>query len=264
MGQSRSFLPASVVFLAIVTGAPVQAEDLQARIDWGQRHVLSAPVTAVVREIVVRPGDRVATGDLLVTLDQRRWRAEVRAAEAEIAMLRLELGEADREVGRAEELYDRTLVPIRELELARIEQAKVASRVARAQANLDRIRVDLQDSQIRAPADARVLNIGVTVGEAVSPALSPPTLVTLGGTDPMRAETTVDGATAATLQTGQGVSVRVRGHTLTGSVRATGWELEDIGFGPGYRLIIEFSPPDSLELRAGEPAVIALPPLVSP
>jgi multidrug efflux system membrane fusion protein len=258
MGRSRSFLLSSALFLGVTMGAPLHAEGLQARIEWGQRHVLSAPVTGVVREISVHPGDRVEAGDVLITLDLRRLRAEIRANEAELDRLRLELGEADREVARAEELYDRTLVPIREVELARIQRAMTASRLARAQADLDRIRVDLDDSLVRAPAPARVLSVGVSVGEAVSPALSPPTLVTLGGTDPMRAETTVDGAVAAGLHVGQTASVRVRGQTLAGTVRAIGWEPEDIGFGSGYRLSVEFSPPEALELRAGEPADVLL------
>ena len=259
MGLSRSFLLASVLFLpGTLWGTSLQAEDLQARIDWGQRHVLSAPVTGVVREIAARPGDRVDSGDVLITLDLRRLNADIRAAEAELDRLRLELGEAEREVARAEELYDRTLVPIREVELARIQRAMAASRLARAQADLDRARIDLDDSRVRAPAPSRVIGIGVTVGEAVSPALSPPTLVILGGTDPMRAEATVDAAVAAALRVGQPVSVRVREQTLAGSVRTIGWEPEDIGFGHGYRLSVEFSPPESLELRAGEPASILL------
>lgn len=259
MGQTRSFLLASFLLLGTTAGPSLHAEDLQARIDWGQRHVLSTPVTGVVREIAVRPGDRVDTGDVLITLDLRRLKAEVRAAEAEVERLRLELGEADREVTRAEELYDRTLVPIREVELARIQRAMAASQRARAQADLDRTRIDLDDSHIRAPVSSRVLSVGVTVGEAVSPALSPPILVTLGGTDPMRADTTVDAAVAARLRPGQSASVRVQGQTLPGTIRAIGWEPEDIGFGSGYRLSVEFSPPESIELRAGEPADILLP-----
>ncbi len=259
MGQPRSFLLASVLCLGIATSASVQAEGLQARIDWGQRHVVSAPVAGVVREISVQPGDRVETGEVLITLDLRRLKADARAAQADLERLQLELGEADREVDRAEELYDRTLVPIREVELTRIQRSMAASQLARAQAALDRIRIDLDDSQIRSPAASRVLGIGVTIGEAVSPALSPPTLITLGAIDSMRAETTVDAALAAGLQVGQAVSVRVREQTVTGTVRAIGWEPEDIGFGSGYRLSVEFSPPESLELRAGEPAEILVP-----
>jgi membrane fusion protein, multidrug efflux system len=259
MGLSRSFLLAPVLFfLGTLWAASLQAEDFQARIDWGQRHVLSAPVTGVVREIAVRPGDRVETGDVLITLDLRRLNADLRAVEAELDRLRLELGEADREVARAEELYDRTLVPIREVELARIQRAMAASRLARAQAELDRTRIDLDDSRVRAPGPSRVLSVGVTAGEAVSPALSPPTLVILGGIDPMRAEATVDATVAAGLRAGQSAWVRVREQTLAGTVRAIGWEPEDIGFGHGYSLSVEFSPPESLELRAGEPASILL------
>jgi RND family efflux transporter MFP subunit len=255
----RLILATSLLGLGLLLTLPAAADDLQARIDWGQRYVVSAPLAGVVREISARPGDQVAEGQVLFALDTRRLRAEARAAEAEREQLRLELAEAEREVDRAEELYDRTLIAVREVELSRIRRAMVAAQLARADADLQKIRVDLEDSQVRSPARARVLSVAVSVGEAVSPALAPPVLATLGSTDPMRAETTVDADTAARLQPGQPARVRLEsGGVLDGSVVAVGWETEDIGFGPGFRVDVHFSPPEGLQLRAGERAVVLL------
>jgi RND family efflux transporter MFP subunit len=254
----RLILAASLSGLGLLLALPATA-DLQARIDWGQRYVVSAPLAGVVREISARPGDQVAEGQVLFALDTRRLRAEARAAEAEREQLRLELAEAEREVDRAEELYDRTLIAVREVELSRIRRAMVAAQLARADADLQKIRVDLEDSQVRSPARARVLSVAVSVGEAVSPALAPPVLATLGSTDPMRAETTVDADTAARLQPGQPARVRLEsGEVLDGSVAAVGWETEDIGFGSGFRVDVHFSPPEGLQLRTGQRAVVSL------
>ncbi|AHF00280.1 efflux RND transporter periplasmic adaptor subunit [Thioalkalivibrio paradoxus] len=260
MGNRRPLLlAAGLLGAGIATAlAPATAEELPARIDWGERYTVSSPIAGVVREIAVRAGDRVEAEQPLFTLDTRRLQADARAAEAKRERLRLELTEADREVERAEELYDRTLIAVRELELARIERSMAAARLARAEAQLQKIRVDIGDSRIEAPAAGRMLSVTVTVGEAVSPALAPPVLATLGTTDPMRAVTTVDAATAAGLEPGQPARVGIDGERFSGTVGVIGWEPEDIGFGTGYRVDIHFSPPDSLRLRAGQSAEVRL------
>lgn len=263
MGRSRTpIIATTLIVLGLSVTMPSMANELEARIDWGERHVISAPLAGLVREIQIKPGDRVEKGQTLFNLDSRRLQADARGMEAERARLRLELAEADREVERAEELYDRTLIAIRELELARIQQAMATARLNRVDANLQKIRIDLDDSRIRAPAAARVLSVTVTPGEAVSPALAPPILATLGSSDQMRAETTVDANTAGRLQLGQRARVRLdNGDAFDGSVATVGWEIEDIGFGPGYRLDIVFSPPETTQLRAGQGARITLPDL---
>ncbi len=255
MGRLRILLLAAGLLAAL----PAAAVELPARVDWSERYTISTPLAGVVREIAVRPGDLVERDQVLFTLDTRRLRAEARAVEAEIERLRLDLSEADREVERAEELYDRTLIAMRELELARIQRAMAAARLARAQAEQERLRVDLDDSRIRAPAAGRVLTVAITIGEAISPALAPPVLATLGSTDPMRADATVDSDLAGRLQPGQTVAVDVgSGETYAGTISAVGWEMEDIGFGPGYRVQVRFSPPETVQLRSGQPARVRL------
>ncbi|AGA32181.1 Multidrug resistance efflux pump-like protein [Thioalkalivibrio nitratireducens DSM 14787] len=254
MGNCRPLLLAAGLLGAGIVSAiaSAAAEELPARIDWGQRYTVSSPVAGVVREIAVQPGDRVEAAQLLFSLDTRRLQADARAAEAERERLRLELAEADREVERAEELYDRTLIAVRELELARIERSMAAASLARTEAQLQKTRVDIGDSRIEAPAAGRILSVTVTIGEAVSPALAPPVLATLGTTDPMRAVTTVDADTAAGLEPGQPARIDIGGERFSGTVGAVGWEPEDVGFGTGYRVDVHFSPPDSLRLRAGQ------------
>lgn len=263
MGRTRNLALATVLIaLGLSVPLPAVADELDARLDWGERYVISTPLAGLVREVRIKPGDQVEKDQVLFNLDTRRLQADARGLEAERARLRLELAEADREVSRAEELYDRTLIAIRELELARIQKAMASARVDKVDADLRKIRIDLDDSQIRAPATARVLSVTVTPGEAVSPALAPPVLATLGSGDPMRATTTVDANVAGRLQLGQSARVRLGGgDVFDGSVAAIGWEIKDIGFGPGYRLDIVFSPPETAALRAGQSARITLPAL---
>lgn len=253
-------LAAGVLGATFATALPAAAIELEARLDWGERYTVSTPLAAVVREVAVRPGDFVEAGQLLFTLDTRRLEADASAMAAEIDRLRLDLSEADREVERAEELYDRTLIAVRELELARIQRAMAAARLARAEAEQQRIRIDLEDSRVRAPAAGRMLAVTVSIGEAISPVLAPPMLAAIGSTDTMRAEATVDAETAARLRPEQEVEVDVgSGAVHAGWISGIGWEQEDIGFGPGYRVEVRFSPPETVQLRSGQSARVLLP-----
>lgn len=260
MGRLRTLLlAAGLLGATLATALPAAAIELEARLDWGERYTISTPLASVVREVAVRPGDAVAAGQLLFTLDTRRLEADARAAAAEVERLRLDLSEAEREVERAEELYDRTLIAVRELELARIQRAMASARLARAEAEQQRIRIDLEDSRVRAPAAGRVLTVNVSIGEAISPVLNPPMLAAIGSTDPMRAEATIDAETAARLRPGQEVEVDVGyGSIRAGTISGIGWEQEDIGFGPGYRVEVRFSPPETVQLRSGQSARVLL------
>ncbi|WP_018871850.1 efflux RND transporter periplasmic adaptor subunit [Thioalkalivibrio sp. ALJ16] len=236
---------------------PVLAEDgFDARLDWGERYRITAPIAGRIEAIEVRPGERVAAEAVLFRLDTRRTEADLRAARAAIERLQMELAEAERERDKAEDLYDQTLIAARELELARIDYATVAARLAEARAQRDRVRADLEDAVIRAPADGHMVRIDASVGQFVNPALMPPVLAILGTRDPMRARGLVPATTAAELEPGDAVTVVVAEQRLSGRIASVGWEPTGEEPERGYAVEVEFSPGDATSLRPGQNARI--------
>ncbi|WP_020146006.1 efflux RND transporter periplasmic adaptor subunit [Thioalkalivibrio sp. ALJ15] len=241
------------------TGLATDDSDaLEGQLDWGQTYRITAPVAGKIETIEVRPGEHVDQDAALFRLDTRRVEADLRAAQAAIERLQLELDEANREVEKAEDLYDQTLIALREVELARIQQATVAARLAEARAQRDRARADRDDATVRAPASGRVTRIDVSPGQFVNPALAPAVLAVLGAGDTMRVRALVAPERIQSLSEGQEVTITVGEHEFSGTIDRIGWELVGKDEDQGYRIEAEFSPSDDAVLRPGQPARIEL------
>ncbi|WP_018863052.1 efflux RND transporter periplasmic adaptor subunit [Thioalkalivibrio sp. ARh3] len=254
-----SAIACCTLLLLIPAGSAAEEDGtLKGQLDWGQTYRITAPVAGKIQSIEVGPGEHVDQDTTLFRLDTRRVEADLRAAQAAIDRLQLELDEADREVEKAEDLYDQTLIALREVELARIEQATVAARLAEARAQRDRARADRDDASVRAPASGRVTRIDVSPGQFVNPALAPAVLAVLGHGDTMRARALVAPERVASLSEGQAVTITVGDDEFSGTIDRIGWELVSDNEDQGYRVEAEFSPGDDAVLRPGQPARIEL------
>jgi HlyD family secretion protein len=169
------------------------------RVRAAARAGLGASLAGTVTAVRVREGDRVAAGELLVSLDDREARAAVWQAEAAltetVASTRDALAQAEREA----ELADRDLERLRAvfekggLTRQRVEQAEQRAHdarsrleslrarmayegdsgelaaVARARATLEAARARLALTRVTAPADGVILTRSVEPGDAAQP-----------------------------------------------------------------------------------------------
>lgn len=136
-------------------------------VDWAQRTALSTATSGVVEKVQARPGDRVDKGESLLQLEQHALQAGVARGKAAMAHQKLMLEEAERELVRAEELYARTLLADRDLNLATIDHAKADAEYQQSRAEYEKALQRLRNSRIRAPFDAVVLERLVEPGQTV-------------------------------------------------------------------------------------------------
>jgi len=244
------------VILALVLSLPgsVSAEQLAAVLDWSQRAVLSTPVSGVIGAVPVRPGQQVAAGQLLLSLDPRPFRNALADAEAQVNKHRLHRDEARRELERTRELYERTVISVHDLQLAEIAFAAAQSDHASAEAALAEAQLQLEYSRLQAPFAGIVLAVPVTTGMTVVNTQQATPLVTLAQHRPMHARVPVPGARLAGLAVGQAATVIVGGQRFAATLAWTGVEPDDSGH---YRLIFAFDPGAAL-LRAGQSAQVEL------
>ncbi len=235
------------------------AAELPARLDWSQRVVLSTPVSGVVKEIAAEPGQEIKEGAVLLRLDDRRFKAELQHARADVERLKLVRDEAEREFQRAEELYERTVIAERERQLAEIDLAVAEAQYAAAQAALTRARLDLEDSRLRAPFDGIVIARHVAPGETVANALQATPMITLARQRPMQAVAHVDEDQLGRLQVGQTVEITVQGERLQASIQQLALEAQMVDGAPKFEIKVRFQPSDKRQLRAGQHARITLP-----
>jgi len=232
------------------------AADVDARIDWSQRIDMSTAVSGVVEEVRVNAGDRVNKGDILLRLQADRFKAVLSSAQAAKKDAQYKLKEAEREWDRAKELYDRTVLSDRDLQLAENGLISAKAVFAHASANQTNAKRDMEESVIRAPFDAVILARHAHPGQTIVTRMQSVALISVAATKNYHAKGVVPIDSANKLASGQAVSVTVDGKRFNGILSSVGYEPEkDTGT---YPVVVRFTTGGSL-LRAGQSATLHLP-----
>jgi len=93
---------------------------------------LTTRVSGVVESVLVKPGQRVKKGAVLLRLDKTILQARLEEAVAEHARAQADEADAKREQGRAQELYDRTVSSTSELEAAELRYTRAQAALSAA------------------------------------------------------------------------------------------------------------------------------------
>lgn len=183
-----------------VRAAQVQAQSLQeynqvtGDLRAARRSVLAALEDGQVLELAVREGSIVETGDLIARLDDRRLKAQLRAARANrsralsvIAEQQAEEVRARKEWERARVLHDRDDISDQALDnaLAALNVATARVESSRQQVELidseiELLNVRLDDTVIHAPFDGQVIMRHTEIGEYIQAGEDIATLVSTG------------------------------------------------------------------------------------
>jgi len=233
--------------------------DVPARLHWSRESALGTTVSGTVDAVVADVGDRVHKGQALVRLDQRPYKARLSEARARVKELAASRKEAGRELERAKNLYDRTVLAEHELQLARIADAKAEARLQAGRAALTQARVNLDYTVIRAPYEAWVLHRQAAVGQTLVSRLKSVPLVTVAEAGRMVARAELSLEQVSRLKPGQALTVVVDDHRYQGHVRRLGLEPSAGGGSKRYPVDVVFALPDGQLLRAGQAATVELP-----
>lgn len=154
------------ILLVLLTGNSFAGE-AQGVLHWVDRTNLSLPVSGVVDEVSVRLGQIIKQGESLLKLDTRRVKAQLQAARSRLSRFKPGRDEAKRELDRAIELFDRTVLSEVELQQAKIDFAEKDAALQEAQAEATEAALNLEYSELKAPFELVVLNVHVIKGQAV-------------------------------------------------------------------------------------------------
>lgn len=140
---------------------------------------LTTPVSGVVKTVLVHQGQVVKKGQPLVMLDDAVYQARVTEAEGGVERLQADAQEAERDLKRAKELYNRAVSSTTELEQAQVRYSKANGLYKEAQARLVIARKHLEYATLRAPFAGTVSKRLAEPGMVVSAELQPATLIVL-------------------------------------------------------------------------------------
>lgn len=146
---------------------------------------LRSQVTSTVREVHIREGQNVRTGDLLFSLDSRQDEANLRKALAQVEKDKADLATAQRNLARQRELFEQKFIAQAALDTVQNTVDTLNGQMAIDQAAVESARVARQYNEIRAPFAGRTGTIGVRAGSLVQPGSSAAPLVTVTQIDPV-------------------------------------------------------------------------------
>ena len=176
----------AVMFFALATGASrvvgaelatVQARPLGAAVasqvdgvvEAVRQTVLAAQVSGAITRLLVKVGDRVAAGQVLVQLDARTAEQNAVASEAQIEAARATLTVASRELARQKLLYEKQFISQAALDRAESEfkasKAQVDAQIAQSGA----ARTTAGLFVVRAPFAGVVSEVPVALGDMALP-----------------------------------------------------------------------------------------------
>lgn len=140
---------------------------------------LTTRVSGVVESVLVKPGQRVKKGAVLLRLDRTILQARLEEATADHARAQADEADAKREQGRAQELYDRTVSSTSELEAAELRYARAQAALSAALARRVIAQKNLADAELKAPFDGVVSAIPGGSGTVVVADCQPKPLIVL-------------------------------------------------------------------------------------
>lgn len=190
--------PAMPVSVAVVEARDIAlCDEFSGRLEAIERVDVRARVAGEVQAIHFREGALVRKGDLLVTIDPAPYAAAVRRADADVAAAEADLALATSELERSRRLWERRVIPERDLDTRVNAEREAEAGLKAAKAGQELAQLDLGYTSVRAPVSGRVGRLEVTAGNLVAAGPAAPVLTTLVSVDPIYASFSADEATVA-------------------------------------------------------------------
>jgi RND family efflux transporter MFP subunit len=186
---------------------------------------VAADVSGLVSDVLVHDNDKVAKGQPLFKIDQRRFQYALDQAKASVASRQVTLDQAKRDLNRSKNLSSIAIT------VQQVEQSQQAVDVAQANlddanASLDVAKLNLERSTIVAPVNGFVTNFDLLPGRYVNAGAS---ILALIDSDTFRVEGYFEETKLRRIHVGDSATVKLIGdpQQLSGHVESIASGIED-------------------------------------
>jgi HlyD family secretion protein len=166
-----------------------------------------------VLQLNAETGQVIKRGAPLVQIDPRNARNALAQAQADLDVAKARLSNATSQKARADELFKSQSISQQEHEQALLDYANARSEVVRNQVAVDNARIQLEDTDVRAPITGTVLEKTVERGQVIASATSNvsggTTLMKMADLNRVQVRTLVDETDIGKVQPGQAATVSV-------------------------------------------------------
>ncbi|HET6579841.1 MAG TPA: efflux RND transporter periplasmic adaptor subunit [Gemmatimonadales bacterium] len=166
-----------------------------------------------ILQLAAETGQHVQRGALLVRIDPRNARNALAQAQADLDVAQAQLANATSQKNRADELYKSQSITEQEHEQALLDYATAGAAVVRARVAVDNARIQLEDTDVRAPVTGTIIEKDVERGAVIASATSNvsggTTLLKMANLDLVQVRALVDETDIGKVQAGQETTVTV-------------------------------------------------------
>ena len=223
------------------------ATDYDATIEFPPPYELSLPVSGVIKTLKVTAGQRISKGDEILALDSTPFRSAITYAQSRITVQQTVLTESQRDFKQQQELYDRTVLALVELENAELRVKRDRAALDVAQAQLADAEYAFSYSKLVAPFDALVLSVHANQGQSINNALQSKSLILLVRQGHYQARFLVSIDDLEKIKIDQPVTVKSMGKQYQGKITSINYQplAEDIGKDKRFMIAAEFISQDA-------------------
>ena len=181
-------------------------EPVSASIEAKQATIISSRILSRIEKINVRAGATVQKGELLITLEQSDLASQVSQAQEKVNGFQARYQEADKNLARAKELYDKKLISTFDLDKNKANFQSVNAELTAAKQALKQAQVTLSYATITSPIAGKVVDRFSEPGDTAQPGNK---LLALYNPLSLRVEANVREQLAINLQQGEALNVNI-------------------------------------------------------
>lgn len=166
-------LPFFIFFILLLDTAKVLADETLTG------YQITSPVSGLIKQVYAKKNKTVKRGELLLEFNNTLIDSNLSAAESQMKLAKINLAEAKKELDRANELYQRTVLSEHDLQLAKILYAETSARFASAKNQLIHAQWNREHSKLYAPFNGRIMKVFSYQGQYVNSKFTAQTLLIL-------------------------------------------------------------------------------------
>ncbi|MEM7613239.1 MAG: efflux RND transporter periplasmic adaptor subunit [Pseudomonadota bacterium] len=175
--------PAKVSVAEVVIKDVTEWDDFSGRVEAVDSVDVRPRVAGYLREVHFQEGAVVKKGDLLFSIDDREFQADLALANANVERAKTRIALAEQELARGEKLAAARALSNEELDQRSSEMALARAELKSAEAEQARARLNVEFTRLTAPIDGRVGEALVRPGNLVAPGET--TMTTVVSIDPI-------------------------------------------------------------------------------
>ena len=168
-GGRGAFPPMEVKTIVLEAKPVPRSSEFIATIRSLRSTTVQPQVEGIVREVMVRAGDRVAAGQPLIQIDPDKQQATNTVTESQRASREADLAYARQQLARMEKLHEAGAVSRAELEQAETSRKSAEAQLAAVQSQIREDQVELQYYRVTAPSAGIIGEVIIRQGDRVTP-----------------------------------------------------------------------------------------------